>query len=313
MTPSASIVVPSRGGAERLPKLLDALDAQTTTDFEVIVVIDGDIDGSTGVVEARAATAKYRLRAITFPENRGRVAALNTGFDAATAELFIRTDDDLRPAPDYVERHLAAQAGGPQGTIGLYANVLPPTSYARVYGVAADRRFRRDALATPPERQWRYWAGNVSVPREVHEGLGGYDARYRTYGWEDIDFGYRVHRAGVPVRIVPELTTPHHVAATTTAVRALRALHSGAARATFVDIHGAAALGPAHEPGGWWGALVRRRAARVTEASIRQRGERVDRLARIVPRVVGEKLIALEVEAASLAGIRDPALARANF
>ena len=76
----ASIIIPSRGGAKRLPRLLSALAAQDDRDWEAIVVIDGDVDGSRQVVE------RYRhlpVRSTVFPENRGRVAALNAGFAAA--------------------------------------------------------------------------------------------------------------------------------------------------------------------------------------------------------------------------------------
>ena len=39
--PAASVIVPTRGGAARLPVLLTALCRQDDQDFEVIVVIDG--------------------------------------------------------------------------------------------------------------------------------------------------------------------------------------------------------------------------------------------------------------------------------
>ena len=40
-----SVVIPSRGGAERLPRILAALVAQQGSDWEAVVVLDGDIDG----------------------------------------------------------------------------------------------------------------------------------------------------------------------------------------------------------------------------------------------------------------------------
>ena len=49
-TPVASIVVPTRGGRERLPVLLRALAAQTEPDWEAIVVVDGDVDDSAGLL-----------------------------------------------------------------------------------------------------------------------------------------------------------------------------------------------------------------------------------------------------------------------
>ena len=46
LTPEASVIVPSRGGAQRLPRLLRALAHQEGAPaFEICVVLDGDIDG----------------------------------------------------------------------------------------------------------------------------------------------------------------------------------------------------------------------------------------------------------------------------
>jgi glycosyltransferase involved in cell wall biosynthesis len=311
--PTASIVVPTRGGAQRLPVLLNALSLQDTADFEAIVVLDGDIDDSEGILRRAAEEASFSLRWVVFSENRGRSAALNAGADAARGRVLIRCDDDLEPAPDYVSGHLARHQGEASGAIGLYLNRLPDTPYARAYGTAADERFRAQALATPNSLQWRFWAGNVSVLRTVHDRIGGYDERYRTYGWEDVDYGYRLHQAGVPVRIAPELSTPHHVAATTTPIRALRALHSGAAREVFVNTHGVDVLGAGPSHTGLWGRAVWAASTVATEKSIRTWSAVVDRAADALPRPVAEKLIALAVESAGLAGIRYPKRARSRF
>lgn len=309
----ASIVVPSRGGARRLPILLAALSQQDCQDFEVIVVLDEDIDGSKTLLDRFAVQAGMRIRSLVFPENKGRSAALNAGAAVARGRILIRCDDDLQPESDYVSAHLSAHGELPAGVIGLYRNLLPETSYARYYGRAADERFRDRALATDVEFQWRYWAGNVSVPRKIHEQLGGYDEDYRTYGWEDVDYGYRLHRLGVPVRIDPRLTTIHHVAATTTAVRALRALHSGAAREVFLMKHGASALADQATSRGFWAHLVELGGALATETTVRRAGNVVDAASNFLPRWVSEKFIALIVESAGRGGVRHPERARAYF
>lgn len=46
----ASIIVPSRCGALRLPILLSALSRQDCAGFEVIIVVDGDMDNSAEVL-----------------------------------------------------------------------------------------------------------------------------------------------------------------------------------------------------------------------------------------------------------------------
>jgi len=199
------------------------------------------------------------------------------------------------------------------GVIGLSSNVYPDNAYARAYGVRADQRFIAGALEVAPEKAWRYWAGNVSVTREDHQRIGGYDLRFRKYGWEDVDFGYRLARSGVPILIAPELMARHHGASLSTAVRSVRALHSGAARETFTQIHGTEALGPVPRPHGMWGGLTWLMSNVVNERLLKGYGSAADRVSPYLPRRVGEKLVALSVESAGLAGIRFPERARSTF
>ena len=300
MSPAVSVVVPSRGGAERLPVLLGCLERQTHDDFEVVVVVDGDIDGSEQILAAWAD--RVPVRPVVFPVNRGRPAALNAGHADAKGDVLVRCDDDLAPGPDYVRLHAAAHEAGPAGAVGMCRNVFPETAYARVYGRPAYERFRDGAHAAPPDTRWRYWGGNVSVDRETWDRVGPYDESYRGYGWEDVDWGYRVHSAGVPITVVPELETDHHIAATTTAGRALRAYYSGSARRRFEAKHGFQVVAPTgRDP---WNLAVGAAARLLSERGIGRAGRAVDRLADRLPRWVAEKAVALTVEAGALAGYR---------
>lgn len=313
--PAASVIVPSRGGASRLPVLLAALSKQDSRDFEVVVVIDGDIDSSEALLAQHAiADLVPSLRVLVFPENRGRSAALNAGYEAARGNVLIRSDDDLEPAPNYIRAHVEGHRRGPVGVVGLTRNVLPDTAYAAAYGRDADERHLRDALVTPTGSEWRHWAGNVSITQDIWKQIGMYDEGYRRYGWEDIDYGYRLHLAGIPVRIHPELTTIHHVAATTTAVRARRALHSGGARERFLEKFPEARplldVTPGKDP---WSLAVRGLAAVAGEGTYRRYGAFVDRMAHVLPTPVARKAIALGVEAAGRTGITHPERIRGRF
>lgn len=308
---SASIVVPSRGGRARLPVLFAALTAQTTPDFEVIVVVDGDIDDSTGLVESWAD--RLNVRAITFPENRGRSEALNAGFDAACGRVLIRCDDDLEPGPDFVANHIAHHAGEPVGIIGVCHDVHDDESrYAQVYGLPAAQRLRTAWRDLPPDETWRTWSANVSVTRATYDRVGGYDsARFRRYGWEDVDWGYRLHLLGVPVVVARDVDARHHNPSRSARDRAVRAFLSGAARASFVAKHGPV-LGAPSSPGrGPWGAAVwlASRPMR-SEAAVKRMGSAVDAMIDRVPFRVAAKLVALVVEAAGYASSRPQRSAR---
>lgn len=311
---AASVIIPTRGGRQRLHYPLDALREQTRTDFEVIVVVDGDVDSTENLLQDYRRRGFDNLRYHVFETNQGRSKALNQGIELAEGRIIIRCDDDLEPSPNYIEEHVRAHSGEDQvAVIGLYDNTYPDTAYAKVYGRATNEMFAADAYASEENSQWKYWAGNCSASRTAYCKVGGYDVRFRRYGWEDVDMGYRLAQSGIRVVIEPALRTPHHVAATTTQSRCVRALHSGAARDTFLSIHGRDALGPAPRPGGPWGLAVRALAAVMTEPVVKTVSGGVDLVLPWVPRAVGRKLVALCVEAAGLSGIRHPDRARTTF
>lgn len=310
---AASVVVPSRGGARHLPILLGALFRQDRDDFEVIIVLDGDIDRSREAVARFAQSYGDRLSVIEFPENRGRVAALNAGFGEARGRVLIRCDDDFEPAPGYVSAHISAHIDAHSeqgGVVGLPRNRFSDTPYARVYGIPRDELFRAEAYARPVSEHWNYWAGNCSVTRETFDRVGPYDSDYRAYGWEDVDYGYRLHDAGIPVRLVPETETVHHAAAVSTALRMKRAFYSGAARRLF-DAKHPRAFAAAHDSSpaavpepSLWNRIVDAEARLITAESVERVGDTIDAAIRVLPRPVAEKLVASGVEAASAAGRR---------
>lgn len=298
----ASVVIPSRGGAKRLPLLLSTLAAQTHQDWEAIVVIDGDVDDSASVV---AGFSHLPVRSIVFPTNRGRVSALNAGFEAATGDVLIRADDDFELSPGHVAAHVAPHLTGELGVVGLPLNVAPDNAYMKVYGAWADQVGRDSARATPPEDRWRLWGGNVSCTRETFHRVGGYDPRYTGYGWEDLDFGYRMSRLGVPIVIEEGANVRHHMAAVNSQIRARRAYESGLARRIFESIHGAGSSGAAVPTRhGAWNRLVLGSAGLLTPPRLATSTALIDRVLPALPRSIGRKLTALAVESAAVAGFR---------
>jgi len=293
---------------------MHALEKQSYQDWEAIVVIDGDIDGSEAVLEQ---LTHLPVRVIVFPQNRGRVAALNAGFEAATGEVLIRCDDDLEPAPDYVANHVSAHAGRSVGVVGIYRNVLADNAYSRVYGAAADDRFRRGAYAADADVRWLYWAGNCSITRDMWETVGPYDTRYRAYGWEDVDYGIRLHRAGYPIVLDPSLETTHHAAAVTTESRIRRAYRSGQARRIFDATHGSDIKGPGPSRprnDSVWNVAVNALSFTLDYDRAGALAAAVDRwvLPR-APRPVSAKIVAMLVETAAVSGFASKESAHNDF
>lgn len=170
-------MVASVGRETRLAFLLEALQEQTLAPdrFEVIVVRGrepGDPAGAAETLGARVVESR--------PAGPG--ALRNKGIACAGAPLVAFTDDDCRPAPDWLERLLEA-AKRQRGGFILQGRTEPdPDELRRLHGLA-----RTQSIVGPSD--W-YQACNIAYPRELLERLGGFDERFDG-GGEDADLGLR--------------------------------------------------------------------------------------------------------------------------
>lgn len=128
--PRVSVVVPCYRAAAELPRCLDSLAAQSlpTSDFEVVLVLNGPDDGALEGVRTRWPSLRLRtVRSATPGAGRAR----NLGVAVATGEQVTFVDHDDLVSPDYLATLLAlARPGivplaqvadvavGPDGTLG---------------------------------------------------------------------------------------------------------------------------------------------------------------------------------------------------
>jgi glycosyltransferase involved in cell wall biosynthesis len=196
--PTVSVVVPTHNRRDRLPELLEALEASSALEF--VVAVNGSGDDSLALLEARAAS-EPRLRPTFVPEP-GQMRALRAGVELAHGEVVLMLDDDVVPEPGLVEGHARLHvAGGHRVGLG-YMPVLKPRPrrrgqypieiYSRSYELACDE-YERDPTAVLRA----LWAGNVSIrPADfLRVSAGGERSEYRYH--EDRDFGLRCRAAGL--------------------------------------------------------------------------------------------------------------------
>jgi len=97
--PKVSVITPCYNSARYIEQTVMSVRAQTSTDWEHLVVDDGSADGSGDVVRA-LAKADDRLRVSSF-ENGGCARARNRGFRQATNDstylFFLDADDLIEP------------------------------------------------------------------------------------------------------------------------------------------------------------------------------------------------------------------------
>jgi len=107
-----SIVMPVYNEERTVDRVLDAvLASPVEAEIEGIVVDDASTDGSARRLAARAA-ADPRIRLLRHERNRGKGAALRTGFAVATGDVVLIQDADLEYDPADYPRLIAPIADG---------------------------------------------------------------------------------------------------------------------------------------------------------------------------------------------------------
>ena len=200
-----SIVIPTYERRETVLRTVAALAAQSYDDFEVIVVVDGSADGTATAL--RKLSTPFRLTVLEQP-NSGAGAARNAGAAAAVGQLLLFLDDDMEADSALLAEHDRSQREGADLVMGDLP--LHPDSPRNVLsrGVASWARSRRDRLSAVsgdiPLAD--LLTGQMSISSAAFERLGGFDASFTrdgAFGGEDIDFGYRLLKAGLRASFNP--------------------------------------------------------------------------------------------------------------
>jgi GT2 family glycosyltransferase len=242
-----SIVIVSFNAREHLRRCLTTLYEHQRGAFEVIVVDNASPDGSAAMVSAEFSKA----RLIRNSANAGFAVAANIGMREALADVIVllNPDSELRDDPfsapvGYLRSHPDAGALGvklldPDGALQLSVRRFPGLEvalfnrYSLFTRLFPKNRYSQRYLMT----DWGHdsisdvdWVSGACLltTRAVLDRIGYLDEGY-FWGFEDVDFCQRVHRAGLRVVYYPETSVIHAIGASahTVPTRALIARHQG--------------------------------------------------------------------------------------
>ena len=206
---SLAVVVATRNRALRLRWLLDALEHQTVDDFEVVVVDDASQDDTAATLDRFAS--RLSLKVLRHDVATGPARARNEGWRASRAEVIAFTDDDCRPAPDWVER--LREAAGPGVVVQGRTEIDPDELH--VFHAAPHARSQWEL---DPPGPWAQGC-NIAYPRAVLEAVDGFDERFPAAAGEDTDLALRAQAAGASYAGAPAAVTYHAVVAGSLAAR----------------------------------------------------------------------------------------------
>ena len=203
-----SVVIPTFNRPRQLADCLEALAQQALPKslFEVVIVDDGGSQSLEPLVDDFSGRLQIKLFRQT---NGGCASARQFGIDHARAEYLAFTDDDCRPAPDWLTRIEAAMKRDPECAVaGRTINGLRDDLYAETTQSIVETLV---ACGSDASGYLRYApTNNLVFPSDPLRAIGAMDRSWRIAGGEDRDLCARWSQAGFRLSYEPSAEVLHY-------------------------------------------------------------------------------------------------------
>jgi glycosyltransferase involved in cell wall biosynthesis len=196
-----SIVIPTYNRLPILQKCINSLELQSYNhNYEIVIIDDGSDDGTIEWIELSQCPHVVLYK----QSHQGAAIARNLGIKQSKYETIIFIDSDLVVTPTFLTSH---------------AEVLTKARTKR----GNDRQFSYGAVintsnfenpTSEPYKLTDYSAaffatGNVAIAKHWLISVGQFDARFQQYGWEDLELGIRLKKAGLTLIKCPQAVGYH--------------------------------------------------------------------------------------------------------
>jgi glycosyltransferase involved in cell wall biosynthesis len=198
---SCSIIIPVWSGGTNFAKCLSSAMAAIQNGDEIIVVADGEGDGSWRIAEQMGA------RVVKLPERSGPGRARNIGAETSESDILFFIDADVIIPPDSIERirSIFEMDKDLAALIGSYDEEPYEANFHSQY----KNLFHRYVHQRGKAEASTFWGACGAIRREVFLKTGGFDPRYDRPSIEDIELGYRLKAASQKIRLLPDLQVKH--------------------------------------------------------------------------------------------------------
>jgi len=181
-----SVIIPTYNRWWILKKSLEALFNQSypKDKYEIILIDDGSTDDTETMIESLSPSCKFKY--LRNEKRMGIPRTRNRGIRKARGEYIIFTDSDVVVIPDFIAQHMSYHKK--YQDVIVNGELIWVPSFKQI---GKKRKSIFDLSFSP------FDTANVSVARKHLLEVGGFDEDLLAYGWQDLELGYRLRKAGL--------------------------------------------------------------------------------------------------------------------
>ena len=198
---TCSVIIPVCRGGTKFGECLSSAIAAIQKGDEIIVVADGEGDGSWRIAEQMGA------RMVKLPARSGPGRARNIGAETSKSDILFFIDADVTIPPDSVERvrSIFETEKDLAALIGSYDEEPSEANFHSQYKNLFHHYVHQHGRAEAST----FWGACGAIRRDAFLKVGGFDPSYDRPSIEDIELGYRLKVASQKIRLLPDLQVKH--------------------------------------------------------------------------------------------------------
>lgn len=214
-------------------------DRVTKYEYEIICSDDDSTDHTIQIIQS------VRELPVKLLQNKkgGAGKARNAALEIAAGKLIIFTGDDIFPGEDYINRHFEnyLKYGDNVATLGRidwHPDIKVNHLMRHITEIGCEQF---GFIALPPYQMVdfrHFYTSNISVPAKLlHKQEYYFHTGFDKYGFEDIELGYRLQKAGMKIYYDPDILAHHYHVYDSVEKFCDRQINAGDQLVAFCKIH----------------------------------------------------------------------------